>query len=272
MKLLYFVSSLLLLLNSCHYMKIQGFRSMNSVDVISSEPYFVLEIEEFPNATDRYFGYFIVDNGKIFEADINGVSIFSGSNFKSTNSTMKSKFEYAETGLTVGSQATDVFDAFAPTVKTRLIKLVEAAIKSERGAGSIDGYLVRRGKGPYVDGVSTYLSPAFDENGWKSKITITTVNGYITAANWDPINQEGRGKKETSKMGEYGMQLSWVEHSIPQIYWWQQAEAAERYLLEIQDPVNIKYSNDAGKSDVISGATINVNDFFLAVIKMIERT
>ena len=44
--------------------------------------------------------------------------------------------------------------------------------------------------------------------------------------------------------------------------WWVQAERVEQHLLKSQDPAKIKYSNNDGNTDEISGVTITVDDFF----------
>ena len=62
-------------------------------------------------------------------------------------------------------------------------------------------------------------------------------------------------KKQRSMDGEYGM----LENGGAIAAWYEQAQAAEDYLLQVQDPAAIEL-NDTGHADAISGATIHVND------------
>ncbi|MDK2800646.1 MAG: hypothetical protein PWQ70_2265, partial [Clostridiales bacterium] len=58
--------------------------------------------------------------------------------------------------------------------------------------------------------------------------------------------------------GKYGMK----EKGGAQAEWHEQAEKAEAYLLKTQDPTKITYTDDEGHTDLISGATIHVKEFF----------
>lgn len=115
------------------------------------------------------------------------------------------------------------------------------------------------GRGPYTDGTYSAEAAEFSEtSGWKDTVSLTVINGHIVSAAWDAIHKDGgTGKDERSREGEYGM----VENGGSQWPWWEQAEKAEQYLLETQDPTAITYTEN-GYTDAFSGATIHVNAFF----------
>jgi len=111
----------------------------------------------------------------------------------------------------------------------------------------------------YKDG--TYYAEAddFDESGWKDTVTIEVKNGKIVSVDWNAINKDGGDDKDTlSRNGGYKM----VEYGGAQAEWHEQAEKVEAYLVEKQDPTDIKYKDNDGHTDAISGATIKVKKFF----------
>ncbi len=114
------------------------------------------------------------------------------------------------------------------------------------------------GRGQYKDG--NYVAEMSEfSNGWKSTVNLTVVNGYIVAADWDGISENGeKTKDEASASGEYGM----VENGGAQASWVEQAAKAEAYLLETQDPTAITYKDEAGHTDDIAGVSIYVGEFF----------
>ncbi|MBU5595554.1 FMN-binding protein [Amphibacillus sp. MSJ-3] len=115
-------------------------------------------------------------------------------------------------------------------------------------------------RGMYKDGAYYAEEDDFSEDsGWKYTASLTVVNGYIVAADWNGIHEDGGDDKDTvSANGEYGM----VENGGAQSEWHEQAELAEAYLLETQDPTAIEYTSDDGHTDAISGVTIHVSEFF----------
>ncbi|MDK2933851.1 MAG: hypothetical protein PWP27_1661 [Clostridiales bacterium] len=56
-----------------------------------------------------------------------------------------------------------------------------------------------------------------------------------------------------------------------QAEWHEQAEKAEAYLLKTQDPTKITYTDDEGHTDLISGATIHVKEFFDLAKKALDN-
>lgn len=115
------------------------------------------------------------------------------------------------------------------------------------------------GKGPYKDGHYHAQAAEFAGSGWKESVDLTVINGYIVAANWNAGSKDGGTDKKTrSASGAYGM----VAFGKAQAEWHEQAAAAEAYLLQIQDPEKITYSDNEGHTDAIAGASIHVNGLF----------
>lgn len=112
------------------------------------------------------------------------------------------------------------------------------------------------GYGMWEDGTYSAEQDEFSDNGWKDTVAITVIGGRVVAAEWDSINQDGELKADLSREGEYGM----VENSDAMAPWHEQADAAERWLIENQDPSELPV-NDEGASDAISGASITVSGF-----------
>ncbi|WP_235817530.1 FMN-binding protein [Gracilibacillus timonensis] len=114
--------------------------------------------------------------------------------------------------------------------------------------------------GEYEDGIYFAEEDGFSEDsGWKYTATLEVEDGSIVSADWNGANIAGGDDKDTvSANGEYGM----VENSDAELEWHEQAELAEEYLLEIQDPAAIEYSDDEGHTDAISGVSIHVVEFF----------
>lgn len=124
------------------------------------------------------------------------------------------------------------------------------------------------GLGPYEDGHYHAEEAEFSEtSGWKYMVDLTVIGGRIVAANWNGVHRDGGTDKKTRSMdGEYGM----VERGDAMAPWYEQAMAVEAYLLEVQDPTAIEYSDDEGHADAISGASIHVIEFFSLAEEALE--
>jgi major membrane immunogen (membrane-anchored lipoprotein) len=123
------------------------------------------------------------------------------------------------------------------------------------------------GYGMWQDGQYHAEEPEFGRTGWKYMVDLTVIGGRIVAANWNGIHEEGGTDKKTRSMdGEYGM----VENGGAIAPWFEQARAAEAYLLETQDPTAIEYTTEEGHTDAISGATIHVVEFFSLAEEALE--
>ncbi|PAB60278.1 FMN-binding protein [Anaeromicrobium sediminis] len=118
----------------------------------------------------------------------------------------------------------------------------------------------------YKDGVYKAEGDEF-QNGWKATVSIEVKDGKIVSADWNGVDEEGATKKDASKDGKYPM----VEKAGAKAPWHEQAQLAEAYLIETQDPKNIKYTDDEGHTDAISGASIKVSEFFTLAEKALEE-
>lgn len=111
----------------------------------------------------------------------------------------------------------------------------------------------------YEDGIYFAQEDGFGTTGYKYVATLEVKDGKIVKADWNGANVKGGPDKDTlSKTGKYPM----VEQGGAQAPWHEQAEKAEAYLLELQDPTKIEYTDEEGHTDAISGASIHVKEFF----------
>lgn len=120
-------------------------------------------------------------------------------------------------------------------------------------------------KDSYKDGVYFAQEDIFAEgSGYKYFVVVTVADGKITDADWGGTNVQVLGNKRTlSEKGNYGMD------------WHSQAAAAEKWLLENQDPTKMKYTDDEGHTDVLTtdagtAVSIHVVEFFELVAKALE--
>ncbi|MBA9088353.1 major membrane immunogen (membrane-anchored lipoprotein) [Fontibacillus solani] len=112
-------------------------------------------------------------------------------------------------------------------------------------------------QGKYQDGVYFAQGEADAKTGWQAFVTLTVSGGKITEAKWNATNANvGVDKVTYSKEGKYGMKAGGAQSE-----WHEQAEKAEAYLIEKQDPKDITL-NDEGKTDAITGVSVHVNEFF----------
>jgi major membrane immunogen (membrane-anchored lipoprotein) len=111
--------------------------------------------------------------------------------------------------------------------------------------------------GKYADGV--YYAEGEFNNGWKEIVALKVEGGKIVDVEWNALPEAGGlDKKNFDKAGKYGMK----EKAGAQADWWEQAEKAEAYLIEIQDPAAITYIDDQGHTDAIAGVSVHVNGLF----------
>lgn len=235
----------------------------------------------------KYIATLKVEDGEIVEAEMNGAHKDGGTD-KVTRSE-SGEYGMAEKG---GAQAewheqAEKAEAyliekqdpkgleFNEEGKTDAISGVSITVKPffDLAGKALDNGPV--GEGQYKDGNYTAEEEDFNaETGWKYTTNLTVINGYIVAADWDgmskeePKDDEGniKTKDQVSADGEYGM----VEKAGAQAPWVEQADKAEAYLIEKQDPTAIEYSNDEGATDAISGVSIKVKSFFELAEKALE--
>lgn len=122
------------------------------------------------------------------------------------------------------------------------------------------------------DGVYFAQEDAFAEkSGYKYFVVLTVEGGKITDADWSATNVQATGSKRTlSENGEYGMEAVAKAGA-----WHDQAVAAEKWLIENQDPSKITYTDDEGHTDALTTdagatATIKVGEFFELAQKALE--
>jgi major membrane immunogen (membrane-anchored lipoprotein) len=110
----------------------------------------------------------------------------------------------------------------------------------------------------YQDGIYFAQEDGFN-HGWKYVATLIVKNGVIVTADWNGVsNLAGPTKDEVSMAGDYPL----VDVGGAQAPWHIQAEKAEAWLLEKQDPSLLSYIDDAGHTDAITGVSIHVIEFF----------
>ncbi|HZJ83723.1 MAG TPA: FMN-binding protein [Clostridia bacterium] len=109
----------------------------------------------------------------------------------------------------------------------------------------------------YKDGTYTAEEKDFADSGWKDNVTVEIKEGKIASVVWNSTHKDGGVDKITaSKNGDYGM----VENGGAVAEWHEQAEKAESYLIEKQDP-NALAVKDDGLTDAVAGVTMHVDGF-----------
>ena len=227
----------------------------------------------------KYMATIVVESGEIVEAEWNGAHVENGTD-KITRS------ESGEYGMVDNSDAQWPWYEQAARAEEHLLETqdpTQITYTDEQGhtdaISSVSIHVVEffdlaeealsgepTGYGMWQDGTYYAEADSFSDSGWKDAVSLTVVSGNIVAANWDPIAEDGgTNKKQRSMDGEYGM----VANSNAQWPWWEQARAAEQYLIEVQDPAAIEL-DDTGNADAISGATIHVDGFVSVVEKALE--
>lgn len=118
----------------------------------------------------------------------------------------------------------------------------------------------------YEDGIYFAQEDGFAGSGYKYFTVITVEEGVITDAYWGGTNIQPSGNKRTaSEAGNYPM----VQVGGAAADWHKQAEAAEAWLLENQDPTAFEefYTDEEGHTDALqtddgTQVSIHVIEFF----------
>lgn len=119
----------------------------------------------------------------------------------------------------------------------------------------------------YEDGVYFAQDLEYGRTGWKYMVTLEVEDGRIVSVNWDGASSTaGPTKKVVSEAGDYGM----VENGGAQAEWHVQAEEAEEYLIEVQDPRAMDL-DDGGYTDAVSGVTIHINELQTLATQALEQ-
>jgi major membrane immunogen (membrane-anchored lipoprotein) len=234
--------------------------------------------DEYGSSGWKYMVTIEVEDGKIVDVEWNGANSKAGTD-KITRSAS------GEYGMVARGGAQAEWHEQAELAEQYLIDLQDPAameLDAEGYTDAISGVSIHItelkelaiealdkgpvGLGPYEDGAYSAEAAEFPESGWKDKVDLTVVSGYIVAAYWNPYDEEGRDKYEVSKAGEYGM----VERGGAQAPWWEQADAVEAKLIETQDPTAVS-RDEEGNTDAISGVSIHVDSFFELADEALEE-
>jgi len=109
------------------------------------------------------------------------------------------------------------------------------------------------------DGVYFAIDDKFGSSGWKEEVVLTVQGGKIVSAVWNGVPNSGIADKLVAvAQGAYPM----VKAGKAKAEWDVQAKTVQDYLVKTQDVGFSKYKDDAGHTDAISGASINVKGFF----------
>jgi major membrane immunogen (membrane-anchored lipoprotein) len=236
--------------------------------------YFAMEDDFAERSGWKYAVTMVVENGEITEVEWNGAHRTSGTD-KVTRS------ESGEYGMVENGGAQWPWYEQAENAEAYLIDLQDPAAMELDGSGytdAVSGVTIHInelqslaqealdqgpvGYGDYADGHFTAEAAEFSGNGWKDRVDVTVISGYIAAIYWNPVNEEGTNKYQASVDGEYGM----VENSDAQAPWFEQADAAEAAIIEAQDPMAIEL-DDEGYPDAISGVSVHID----ALVELTEE-
>lgn len=130
------------------------------------------------------------------------------------------------------------------------------------------------GAAAYTDGVYFAQEDAFAGSGYKYFVVVTVSGGKITDAYWGGTNVQPNGdKRKMSENKQYGM----VKFGKAASYWYEQAEAAEKWLIANQNPAAMEYTDDHGHTDMLktdggAGVSIHVIEFYSLVEKALSGT
>ena len=103
------------------------------------------------------------------------------------------------------------------------------------------------------DGTYEAKAEGPDENGFTGQMSMTVKDGKITEVNWDCVDADGNLKSVLSENGEYVM----TEDGPT---WAEQSEALAKAVIENQS-LNFLTMDEQGKTDAVSGVSINVSEF-----------
>lgn len=103
------------------------------------------------------------------------------------------------------------------------------------------------------DGIYRVEADEVDSSGFLYILTVKVEDGNITSLVFDAMSREGEYKSYLSTVGEYTMTDDGPT-------WKEQADALANYVLENQSVEGITV-DDNGKTDVVSGVSISINDF-----------
>lgn len=103
------------------------------------------------------------------------------------------------------------------------------------------------------DGTYTKKDETPDESGYLCEMTMVVEGGKITSVTYDKLTEDGKSTAQMAKDGEYVM----TEDGLT---WDKQIDALIANFVENQNIDKITV-NDEGKTDAVSGVSINVQGF-----------
>ncbi|PKL28908.1 MAG: hypothetical protein CVV46_03655 [Spirochaetae bacterium HGW-Spirochaetae-2] len=121
----------------------------------------------------------------------------------------------------------------------------------------------------YVDGYYFAISDNYwtsdnaSSTGWYEIVEFDVRNGRIENVVFDAIDDDWESRKALSKDGDDDM----VRFGGSSDEWHVQTERAEKYLEKTQNPLSIRYIDDAGHVDDIAGVSISVEPFFALIVE-----
>lgn len=113
------------------------------------------------------------------------------------------------------------------------------------------------------DGTYTKVADEADNSGYTYECTVVVEDGKITSVKYDGVDAEGKSKSQASFDGEYVM----TEDGLT---WGAQAEALASYVVEHQSLEGLTV-NDEGKTDVVTGVSINIQGFIAFVEDCLQQ-
>ena len=115
--------------------------------------------------------------------------------------------------------------------------------------------------GELADG--EYEATGAESDGYTPTLRMTVAGGKITEVYWDEIGADGKGKRELSESGEYTM-----TEDGP--IWAEQADALADALIESQS-LSAFPTDEAGKTDAVSGVSISIGGFLSLAADCMEQ-
>lgn len=239
--------------------------------------YFAME-DGFASSGWKYAVTVVVEDGKLVDVDWNGVNVNAGAPKKDVDKAGRYnmvKFGGAQAEWYEQAEKTEAYlletqdldinytddrghtDEIAG-VSIHVVEMYDLVAKALE-AGPV-------GVGPYQDGSYFAIADSYPSSGWKEYVSLTVLNGRIAGVNWSAVNKQGDDKKPYDKAGNYNM----VKFGGAQDEWYVQAEKAEAYLIDVQDPSAITYKDDDGHTDDIAGVSIHVDALFDLAAEALE--
>lgn len=114
----------------------------------------------------------------------------------------------------------------------------------------------------FKDGTYTQKGQA-DDQGYADELTMEVKDGKIASIVWDCKGQDGKGKSELSLAGQYKM----TEDGLT---WDAQSKALSEHVVKEQSLEKLSV-NDQGKTDAVTGVSINIQGFTGLVEKAMDE-